>query len=107
MVLNLDRQEMAGAQLAKWDHVGFDFVFRFLHLMPYPVSYIYQVLKTLWQSRLAFISGAVRPRAPPTVAVWTLKPFTPLLLRPKGSQGSQGCQKIRIFFTNKSVELLR
>ena len=30
MVLNLDRQEMAGAQLAKWDHVRFYFVFRFL-----------------------------------------------------------------------------
>ena len=53
MVLNLDRQEMAGAQLAKWDHVRFDFVFRFLHSMPYPVSYILkQILKTLWQSRL-------------------------------------------------------
>jgi hypothetical protein len=28
------------------------------------------------------------------VAVWTQKPFTPLLTRP---QDSQGCQKIRIF----------
>ena len=53
MVLNLDRQEMAGAQLAKWDYVRFDFVFIFLHSMPYPVSYILkQILKTLWQSRL-------------------------------------------------------
>ena len=40
-----------------------------------------------------------------TVAVWTQKQFTPLLTRP---QGSQGCQKIRIFFfTKKSDELLR
>ena len=33
-----------------------------------------------------------------TVAVWTLKPFTPLLTRP---QGSQGCQKIRFFLQIK------
>ena len=59
MVLNLDRQEMAGAQLAKWDCVRFDFVFRFLlsklHI------HTFQVLKTFWQSRPAFISGTVRP----------------------------------------------
>ena len=30
-----------------------------------------------------------------TVAVWTQKPFTPLLTRP---QGSQGCKKNQIFF---------
>ena len=35
-------------------------------------------------------------------AVWTEKQFIPLLTRP---QGSQGCQKIRIFFTNKTVKL--
>ena len=39
MVLNLDRQEMAGAQLAKWDYVRFDFVFRFLHSRTDFVSY--------------------------------------------------------------------
>ena len=39
-----------------------------------------------------------------TVALWTQKPFTLLLMRP---QGSQGCQKIRFFFTNKTVEFLR
>ena len=33
-----------------------------------------------------------------TVAVWTQKPFTPLLTRP---QGSQGCQKIRFFLQIK------
>ena len=33
-----------------------------------------------------------------TVAVWTPKTFFPLLTRPQGSQGSQGCQKIRFFF---------
>jgi hypothetical protein len=37
-----------------------------------------------------------------TVVVWTQNPFTPLLTRP---QGSQGCQKIRIFFLQ--MKLLR
>ena len=41
---------------------------------------------------------------PITVAVWTPKKFFPLLTRP---QGSQGCQKIRFFSTNKTVEYLR
>ena len=35
-----------------------------------------------------------------TVVVWTQKQFTPLLTRP---QGSQGCQKIRIYFLQIKV----
>ena len=34
---------------------------------------------------------------PVTVAVWTQNPFTSLLTRLEGSQGSQGCRKIRFF----------
>ena len=33
-----------------------------------------------------------------TVAVWTQKNLFPLLTRPQGSQGSQGCQKIPFVF---------
>ena len=39
-----------------------------------------------------------------TVAVWTIKKFFPLLIRP---QGSQGYKKITFFFTNETVFPLR
>ena len=35
-----------------------------------------------------------------TVAVWTIKKFFPLLIRP---QGSQGCQKIKFFFSKMKL----
>ena len=50
--------------------------------------------------KLVFLGLAVLVLVHSTVAVWTQKPFTPLLTRP---QGSQGCQKIRIYFLQIKV----
>ena len=76
MVLNLDRQEMAGAQLAKWDHVRFDFVLRFLHSMPYPVSY--RVVVRFLNLGVLFISLSVLFSKTPNSGGAKVLPATPL-----------------------------
>ena len=53
------------------------------------------VLWPIWHFGLFGLVGTLA-----TVAVWTQKPFTPLLTRPQGSQGSP---KIRIFILQIKV----